>query len=143
MANAKHYDIVPFGASGFTGGLLAEYLAQVSKKEAFRWALAGRNADKLNQVKAKLAAIAGVIPDILLADIEDSASIAAMTASTAAVIPTVGPHPHWGKPLVKACAENGTHYVDLTGEPQFVDRMHVNYDAIAKNRRKNCHPLRL
>ena len=133
MTDARRFDVVLFGATGFTGGLVADYLARASLGEKFRWALAGRNAAKLEQVRAKVAAVAGaVLPEIVTADVADARSIAALAGSTTAVITTVGPYWLYGEPLVKACAEAGTHYVDLTGEPQFVHLMRERYDAVAR-----------
>ncbi|MDF2446196.1 MAG: hypothetical protein K0S46_1432 [Moraxellaceae bacterium] len=133
MAAARRFDVVVFGATGFTGGLVAEYLAKVSVLEKFRWALAGRSTAKLDAVRARLAAIPGAVsPELLAADVNDAASIAALAATTTTVITTVGPYALFGEPLVRACAESGTHYVDLTGEPQFVHRMREQYDAVAR-----------
>lgn len=133
MAVARRFDVVVFGATGFTGGLVAEYLAQVSGRESFRWALAGRSHEKLEAVRRRLAAVpGGVLPELLLADVGDSDSLAALAAATTAVITTVGPYARFGEPLLRACAGQGTHYLDLTGEPQFVHRMREQYDAVAK-----------
>jgi len=127
------FDLVLFGASGFTGGLVADYLARVSVQEKFSWALAGRNPGKLAEVKKRLGDVAGsVVPDIIGADVDDADAMAALAAATTAVITTVGPYWLYGEPLVKAAAEAGTHYVDLTGEPQFVHLMRKKYDAVAR-----------
>lgn len=127
------HDLILFGATGFTGGLVADYLAAASSREPLRWALAGRNAAKLAAVRARVAAVPGAaLPDIVLADVEDSASLRALAASTRAVITTVGPYALYGEPLLRACAEAGTHYVDLTGEPHFVQTMRRKYDAVAR-----------
>jgi short subunit dehydrogenase-like uncharacterized protein len=133
MSEPRRFDLVVFGATGFTGGLVADYLARASVGEKFRWALAGRNAEKLEAVRARATAVPGAMaPEVIAADIGDAASIAALAASTTAVITTVGPYVLYGEPLVQACAVAGTHYVDLTGEPQFVHRMREKYDAQAK-----------
>lgn len=130
MAASRRFDVVVFGATGFTGGLVAEYLSTVSSRESFRWALAGRNRDKLEQVRSRLGG--AVAPELLLADVADEASLASLAAATTTVITTVGPYALHGEPLVRACAQNGTHYVDLTGEPQFVHRMRERYDGMAR-----------
>ncbi len=122
------YDVVLFGATGFTGGLTAEYLARHAPGNC-RWALAGRSRQKLEAVRSRLAA---VDPDLatmplLIADVTDSASLLAVASATRVVITTVGPYVEYGEPLVAACADAGTDYVDLTGEPEFVDRMYVGY----------------
>lgn len=134
MAAARRFDVVVFGATGFTGGLVAEYLARASAGEPFRWALAGRSRDRLAQVQARLATVPGAVPPgLLAADAGDPASLAELAAATTVVITTVGPYALHGEPLVRACAEQGTHYVDLTGEPQFVHRMRERYDDIARH----------
>ncbi|MDF3031800.1 MAG: saccharopine dehydrogenase, partial [Moraxellaceae bacterium] len=133
MATARRFDLVLFGATGFTGGLVADYLAAASRRESFRWAIAGRDAGKLARVRDRVAAVAGAsVPEILEADAGDDASMAALAAAATAVITTVGPYARYGEPLLRACAENGTHYTDLTGEPQFVHRMRERYDDVAR-----------
>ncbi|GAB3254805.1 saccharopine dehydrogenase NADP-binding domain-containing protein [Alteromonas gracilis] len=129
MSADRTYDIVLFGATGFTGRLTAAYLAEHAP-EGCRWALAGRNRAKLEEVRRELVAAhpdtAGLGDIALLhADVEDAASLADVAASTRVVITTVGPYLSYGEPLVAACAEAGTDYVDLTGEPEFVDLMYL------------------
>jgi short subunit dehydrogenase-like uncharacterized protein len=128
----REYDVVVFGATGFTGQLTAEYLARVTAGKT-RGALAGRNMDKLESVRRRLAEInAGCAKlPLLHADIADPGSIQAIAESTKVVITTVGPYIHYGEPLVKACAAAGTDYVDLTGEPEFVDLMWLRYNDAA------------
>jgi short subunit dehydrogenase-like uncharacterized protein len=120
------YDLVLFGASGFTGALTADYLAKHAPP-GLRWALAGRNRTKLEAVRARL----GTDVDLLQADVEDAESLATMAAAARVVITTVGPYIQYGEPLVAACAAAGTDYVDLTGEPEFVDRMYLAHHARA------------
>jgi short subunit dehydrogenase-like uncharacterized protein len=130
---AKSYDLVLFGATGFTGGLTAEYLA-AHAPAGLRWALAGRNPDKLEGVRRRLVAIDPVWAELplLQADSSDAAALRAIAESTRVVISTVGPYVHYGEPLVAACAAAGTDYVDITGEPEFVDRMWLKYHETAK-----------
>jgi short subunit dehydrogenase-like uncharacterized protein len=125
----RDYDIVLFGATGFTGQLTAEYLARRAGPET-RGALAGRNMEKLEEVRRRLASVNAACADLplLRADISDADSMRAMAESTKVVITTVGPYINYGEPLVKACAEAGTDYVDLTGEPEFVDLMWLRYN---------------
>lgn len=123
---SRQYDVVLFGATGFTGALTAEYLAKHAPPE-LTWALAGRNRAKLEAVRAKL----GVEVDLLIADVEDPASLKTIAESTRILVTTVGPYIRYGEPLVAACAEAGTDYLDLTGESEFVDRMYVAYHAKA------------
>ena len=124
----RDYDIALFGATGFVGELTADYLAQHAPAQA-RIAIAGRNAAKLEALKTRLGR-----PElgVLVADVEDAASITALAQAARVVISTVGPYLHYGEPLVAACAAAGTDYVDLTGEPEFVDLMYLRYHAVAK-----------
>jgi short subunit dehydrogenase-like uncharacterized protein len=124
------HDIVLFGATGFTGALTAEYLA-ANAPPGTRLALAGRNRTKLEAVKARLGPEAGELP-LLLADAGDPASLRAVAESTRVVISTVGPYILYGEALVAACAAAGTDYVDLTGEPEFVDLMWLRYHEQAE-----------
>ncbi|MBG6098692.1 saccharopine dehydrogenase family protein [Nocardioides sp. WG-D5] len=128
MTTSRDLDIVLFGATGFTGGLVAEYLA-ANAPDGLRWALAGRSLSRLETVREGLGS--GEV-ELIQADVNDSASLATLAARARVVISTVGPYLEFGEPLVKACAEAGTDYVDLTGEPEFVDRMFVMYDATAR-----------
>ncbi|TQL70459.1 short subunit dehydrogenase-like uncharacterized protein [Nocardioides albertanoniae] len=128
MTTSRDLDIVLFGATGFTGGLVAGYLAEHAP-DGLRWALAGRSPERLAGVRDSLGS-ADV--ELIEADVNDSASLATLAARARVVITTVGPYLEFGEPLVKACAEAGADYVDLTGEPEFVDRMFVKYDAVAR-----------
>lgn len=136
--NSREHDIVVFGATGFTGGLTAVYLAQHAP-QGLRWALAGRNQAKLEAVRARLVKIDPALAELPLlhADSSDDASLRAVAASTRVVITTVGPYLQYGEPLVAACAIAGTDYVDLTGEPEFVDRMFLQHhdQAVASGAR--------
>jgi short subunit dehydrogenase-like uncharacterized protein len=133
MSGEREYDLVLFGATGFTGGLTADYLA-AHGPAGLRWALAGRNRAKLEAVAARLAAARSPVPPpaLLEADAADAPALARIAESTSVVITTVGPYALYGAPLVAACAAAGTDYVDLTGEPEFVDRMYLENDAAAK-----------
>ena len=130
---SREHDIVLFGATGFTGALTAEYLAK-NAPDGCRWALAGRNRDKLEAVRARLAEIDPSLADLPLlhADVPDRESLRAVAESARVVITTVGPYLEYGEPLVAACADAGTDYVDLTGEPEFADRMYVAHHERAK-----------
>ena len=129
----RDLDIVLLGATGFTGALTGEYVAEHAPS-GLRWALAGRNRDKLEAVRDKLTALDPALADLELieADSADRTSLDAMAARTKVVISTVGPYIQFGEPLVAACAEAGTDYVDITGEPLFVDRMYVAHHATAE-----------
>ncbi|MFJ2594398.1 saccharopine dehydrogenase family protein [Streptomyces erythrochromogenes] len=129
----RAYDVVLFGATGFVGALTAEYLA-VHAPAGCRWALAGRDLAKLERLRERLAAIdpaCATLP-LLRADAQDAAAVRELAASTRVLATTVGPYVWYGAGLVAACTEAGTDYVDLTGEPEFVDRMYVEHDARAR-----------
>ncbi|QGG40817.1 saccharopine dehydrogenase family protein [Aeromicrobium yanjiei] len=124
-------DIALLGATGFTGALTAEYLG-THLPPGGTWAIAGRNQAKLEQVAERVEALGGVRPEIISADIGNADSMSALARSTRVLATTVGPYVQHGEPAVKAAAEAGIAYVDLTGEPEFVDRMWLKYDAVAR-----------
>ena len=124
-------DVALFGATGFTGSLTADYLG-AHLPAGKSWAIAGRNRAKLQVISDRIEALGGIVPSIITADIADAASMKALAEQTRVLITTVGPYVHHGEPAVKACAEAGTDYVDLTGEPEFVDRMWLKYHEVAK-----------
>ena len=128
----RSYDLVLFGATGFAGQLTAEYLARHAPRDA-RWALAGRNQAKLEAVRSELAAIDPTLADLdlITVDAADAAALLAVAERTKVVITTVGPYIWHGEPLVAACAAAGTDYVDLTGEPEFVDTMYLKHHHTA------------
>ncbi len=128
--HTPQFDVIIYGASGFTGRLVAEYLNHQYSGRDLRWAMAGRSLDKLNAVRSEM----GITADIPLiqADARNAESLAAMAAQAKAVITTVGPYQSYGEPLVKACAEAGTDYVDLSGEPLWMKDMIARYDSLAK-----------
>jgi short subunit dehydrogenase-like uncharacterized protein len=113
---SREYDVVLLGASGFTGALTAEYLVK-NAPPGLRLAVAGRNKAKLERFG----------PDVVYADVTEPASLRELAESTRIVATTVGPYVQYGEPLVAACAEAGTAYLDLTGEPEFLDRMYVRH----------------
>ncbi|WP_229405178.1 trans-acting enoyl reductase family protein [Micromonospora sp. NBRC 110038] len=132
MREDRAYDVVLFGATGFTGGLTAEYLARHAPP-GLRWALAGRNPAKLAAVRDRLAGIEPALAGLplLTADVTDPESLRRVAADARVVASTVGPYVHHGEPLVAACARAGTDYLDITGEPEFVDTMYVRHHAEA------------
>jgi short subunit dehydrogenase-like uncharacterized protein len=128
----RSFDVVLFGATGFTGGLTAEYLAR-HVPAGTRWALAGRDRVKLAGVRDRLAAhdaSLAALP-LLEADVDRPESVEAIAAAARVVISTVGPYVRYGEPLVAACADSGTDYLDLTGEPEFVNTTYVRHHARA------------
>ncbi|MFY1703612.1 saccharopine dehydrogenase family protein [Micromonospora sp. WMMA1923] len=132
MRDDRPYDLVLFGATGFTGALTAEYLARHAPAD-LRWALAGRNPEKLAGVRDRLAGIEPRLAELplLTADVTDADSLRTVARSARVVASTVGPYVHHGEPLVAACAQAGTDYLDITGEPEFVDLMYVRHHAEA------------
>jgi short subunit dehydrogenase-like uncharacterized protein len=129
MAEREH-EVVLFGATGFTGALTADYLAKHADPGT-SWAIAGRNRGKLEAVRARLGDAHTELA-IVEADVGDADSMRRLAESTKVVISTVGPYIEYGEPLVAACAAAGTDYVDLTGEPEFVDLMWLRYHAEAE-----------
>lgn len=131
MRADAEFDVVIYGASGFTGRLVAEYMAQhYGPGSGVKWAMAGRNAGKLTAVLGEIGAPEDT--PLIIADAGDPASLAEMARRTKCVITTVGPYTHYGEPLVAACAEAGTDYVDLCGEVLFMRDMIDAYEDTAK-----------
>jgi short subunit dehydrogenase-like uncharacterized protein len=126
----REYDLVLFGASSFVGQLTAAYLARNLPPD-FTVALAGRSKQKLEKTRSALPGRAVEWP-IVIADSNDQKSLAAMAGSTRVVVTTVGPYAKYGLPLVTACAQVGTDYADLTGEPLFMRESIDSADALAK-----------
>ena len=130
MTEPRDYDVVVYGATGFTGRLVAEQLA-LRAPTGTRIALAGRSLAKLAMVRDGLGEVAAEWP-LMLADSSDRATMAKLARSTKAVATTVGPYARYGFPLAEACAKAGTHYCDLTAEILFERRTADELDAIAK-----------
>jgi short subunit dehydrogenase-like uncharacterized protein len=129
--NNRDFDIVIWGATGFTGALVAEYLlSQYGVDGALRWAIAGRNEAKLETLRQALGPHATSLPGIV-ADSFDEQKLDAMVANTRVVISTVGPYAKYGSKLVAACAAQGTHYCDLAGEAQWIRQMIDQHHAAA------------
>ncbi|MET7381383.1 saccharopine dehydrogenase NADP-binding domain-containing protein [Streptomyces sp. NPDC005526] len=125
----RPYDLVLFGATGFVGTLTAEYLA-AHAPASLRWAIAGRSERRLRELRERLPGGASV--GVLLADVADPASLRELARQARVVATTVGPYVTYGEELVAACADRGTDYLDLTGEPEFVDLVYVRHDARAR-----------
>ncbi|MFA5964212.1 MAG: saccharopine dehydrogenase NADP-binding domain-containing protein [Sphingomonas sp.] len=115
---AREFDIIVYGATGFTGRLVAEYLV---KTGAPRWAMAGRSLTKLQEVRDEIGAPTDT--PLITANADDPASLAAMCERATVIITTVGPYQLYGNELVAACAATGTAYVDLCGEPAWMRHM--------------------
>ncbi|MET7474419.1 saccharopine dehydrogenase NADP-binding domain-containing protein [Streptomyces sp. NPDC005648] len=125
----RPYDIVLFGATGFVGTLTAEYLAGHAP-EGLRWAIAGRSERKLERLRERLPG--GEKVGVLRADVSEPASLRELAEHARVVATTVGPYVTYGEDLVAACADTGADYLDLTGEPEFVDLTYVRHDARAR-----------
>lgn len=123
---AREFDVIVYGATGFTGRLVAEYLAQ-TYPQGVRWAMAGRSLTKLQEVRAEMGVPADI--PLITANADDPASLRAMCERATVIITTVGPYQLYGNDLVAACAATGTAYVDLCGEPawmrEMIDRHHA------------------
>src|SRR5258707_1061161 len=130
MPSSK-FDIIVYGATGFTGQLVAEYLAQnYSGKGDPKWAMAGRNLEKLAPVGDAMGAPADT--PLIQADASDPASLKAMVGQTQSVLTTVGPYQLYGTELIAACAASGTDYIDLCGEPVWMRQMIDAHQATAE-----------
>jgi short subunit dehydrogenase-like uncharacterized protein len=128
----RSFDIVIYGATGYTGRLVAEYLAHhyAGRADAPKWAMAGRSATKLAEVRDLIGAPSDT--PLIVADSDDPASMAALAEQTRVVLTTVGPYQLYGEPLLKACVEAGTDYADLCGEPVWMRQMVDKYHAAAQ-----------
>ena len=126
----KEFDIIIWGASGFTGRLVAEYLYQNYSPNELKWAIAGRDANKLNKIRDKY--LNEKIP-IIIADSFDEVSLSRMTKRTKVICTTVGPYAKYGSLLVKSCVSSKTHYCDLAGEAQWIRKMIDLYHEDAKD----------
>lgn len=133
--NKREYDLIVFGATGFTGRLAALYLCKQYglKRSNFRWAIAGRRLSALQLLKNELIAIDPFMEDldIIIADISDMKSLEKMISSTKVIITTAGPFSKYGSDVVRICASLGTHYCDITGETDFCRDMIDKYDDVA------------
>ncbi|GAA4760740.1 saccharopine dehydrogenase NADP-binding domain-containing protein [Stakelama sediminis] len=129
MADTREFDIIVYGATGYTGRLVAEYLNHRPAGTA-RWAMAGRSLSKLQTVRDAIGAPADT--PLMTANADDPASLRAMAAKTQVVLSTVGPYQLYGSDLVAACVMEGTGYVDLCGEPNWMRDMIDRHQAAAE-----------
>ena len=122
MNDQKNYDFVIYGASGFTGKLVVEYaIAKYLDSEDISWAIAGRNIDKLNELKKELN-ISDQI-EVLHVDSDDQSSVESLVKNTKCVLTTVGPYQLYGENIIRSCISSGTDYVDLCGEPGWMHKI--------------------
>ena len=130
----RSYAVVLYGATSFVGQITAHYLTEFLSNTKDKnganvtWAIAGRDEEKLNELQSKLASKV----DIIIANSDDAASLDKMTKQSQVIISTVGPYLKYGEPLIKSCVNNGTDYVDLTGEAIFIKDMMDKYQDAAK-----------
>lgn len=124
---SREFDVIVYGATGYTGRLVAEYLKD---KAGLKWAMAGRSADKLAEVRDLIGAAADT--PLIVADASNAASLDAMVKRAKVVLTTVGPYQLYGNELVAACVANGTDYADLCGEPAWMRQKIDQHDDAAK-----------
>ncbi|MEL6658729.1 MAG: saccharopine dehydrogenase NADP-binding domain-containing protein, partial [Bacteroidota bacterium] len=130
MSQQREFDIIIWGASGFTGRLVAEYIFKTyGLSDSLKWAMGGRNQKKLEQVRAEVADAS--VP-LVIADSQDEDSLSAMVQRAKVICTTVGPYAKYGSKLVAACVAQQTDYCDLTGEVQWMRRMIDQHHEAAK-----------
>ncbi|KAK7080206.1 hypothetical protein SK128_023796 [Halocaridina rubra] len=141
LAAGQRYDLVIFGATGFTGQYVVEEVARVAQAEEAQrkvpltWAIAGRSQNKLHDALTTARKETGLSLEnvgVILADVSDQESINQMAAQSTVIINCVGPYQRWGEQVVKACIENGASHVDISGEPQFLEGMQLLYHKEAE-----------
>lgn len=129
----KDLDVVIFGATGVTGQYVIREMAKVAADEdGLKWAVAGRNAEKLKECLHSTLGDTGREVTVIIADVTDAESLNNMCKHAKIVLNTVGPYRFFGEPVVKACIENGTHHLDVSGEPQYLESMQLKYYDEAK-----------
>jgi len=137
MTTNREFDCIIFGATGFTGQFVVEEVARTAVEDPIKWAVAGRSKDKLQQtlsdaskeVKMDLNGVTKIE-----ADVSDESSLLAMCQQARLIINCVGPYRFFGEQVVKACIEAGTHHVDISGEPQFLELMQLQYFKQAQDK---------
>ncbi|KAG7159546.1 saccharopine dehydrogenase-like oxidoreductase isoform X2 [Homarus americanus] len=141
LASGQRYDLVVFGATGFTGQYVVEEVSRVAQQEGterkipLSWAVAGRSKDKLMKTLAAATKETGLNLEevgVILADTSDQESLNKMASQSNVVINCVGPYQLYGEPVVRACVEAGANHVDISGEPQFLERMQLKYNKAAE-----------
>ena len=135
----REFDIVVFGATGYTGQFVVEEVATTLQKEntKFTWAIAGRNKNKLNEVLKTASKQVNQELDgigLIEADVSNEESLLAMCKRTRLVMNCVGPYRLYGEPVIKACIEAGTHHVDISGEPCYMETVQLLHSKEAENK---------
>ncbi|CAO1431078.1 unnamed protein product [Diamesa tonsa] len=135
MSSSDRLDVIIFGASGFTGKYTVFQAIEVLKD--LKWGVAGRNKEKLEQVLKEMGAKAKIDlskTPIIVADIKDEESLKKMTAQAKIIVNCCGPYRHFGEQVIKACVASSTHHVDVSGEPQYMEQMQLQYNDAAKEK---------
>ena len=131
MSNLNQYDFVIYGATGFTGKLVVEYVInQYDGNDDISWAIAGRSKEKLESIKHKFDLPSDI--GMMIVDSNDQESIDTMVSQTKCVLTTVGPYQLYGEKIITSCISSGTDYVDLCGEPGFMHKIISEYSDEAK-----------
>ncbi|XP_059479913.1 saccharopine dehydrogenase-like oxidoreductase [Neocloeon triangulifer] len=135
---ARRLGILIFGATGYTGKVVVEKILTLSNKvENLSWGVAGRNENKLKELLAEVSKKTGQSlkdVEVVVANVGDEVSLKNMTKKCKVLINCVGPYRHWGEQTVKACIETGTHHVDVSGEPEYMERMQLLYHKAAEEK---------
>ncbi|KAK5903912.1 hypothetical protein CgunFtcFv8_007654 [Champsocephalus gunnari] len=140
VTSSRPYHIIIFGATGFTGQFVVEEVARCAAESPdgsrLKWAVAGRSRQRLGDVLTKAAERLSMPElrtdiEIIVADVSIEESLAIMCQQGLVILNCVGPYRFFGEPVVKACVENGAHYLDICGEPQFLERMQLEYHTKA------------
>uniref|UniRef100_A0A914XHG3 Saccharopine dehydrogenase NADP binding domain-containing protein n=1 Tax=Plectus sambesii TaxID=2011161 RepID=A0A914XHG3_9BILA len=135
--SARPYDLVIYGATGFTGAFIVEVLAKQDEKNEVKWAVAGRNEKRLSSmltnVSKKIGKNVRDVP-VIIADTKNAQSLASMASQTKLIINAVGPYRLHGEAVVKAAVENGASHVDISGEPAWLEKMQMKYAELAKEK---------
>ncbi len=124
-------NIVVFGATGFTGKVVVQELANLAKQESFTWGIAGRSQTKMNQ----LLTDCHINVETILVDIQDPPSINTMCSRASILINCVGPYRFFGEQIVKECITTSTHHLDFSGEPEFLETVQLKYNKPAQEKR--------
>ena len=140
LQNNRQYELVLLGATGYTGKLVAEWIS-THLPEDLKWAIAGRNAKKLQGVIDELKKLNAnrKLPEVETCELEPD-QLNTLVKKTKLLVTTVGPFMHYGEPVLAACAANGTHYLDSTGEVPWIYDMIAKYDALAKSNKSIIIP---
>lgn len=130
MGRMSRYDLVVYGASGFTGQYVVEFVFRAARQHNLSWAVAGRSEGRLKAALDRAGKAVGAdisSTPIIICDSSESSSLLGMAAQAKVVLNCVGPYRFYGEPVVEACVEGGAHHVDISGEPQFLERMQLDY----------------